>query len=579
MTFQNRSTGPAALAVALGLALAPAPAAAWAIDHLQDQSDIGKNKVPHSGTSRVLVIPSRVGGVITNARLQALREYFAEEGGPGTFRDYWKTMSQGAYDPIPFLAEPVYFDDCPLSNKTVATCRIVLEDIFLLSSGEVSTTIQQLVARVRDEQNVDLSQFDVNGVVEGQPDGWIDGLILSTDLFDGLGLPLAAFEQEACLYSAPQISVPVDAGVDAGAVDGGSTDSGAMDGGATDSGAMDSGAMDSGAMDSGAMDSGAMDSGVMDAGSLDAGDAGDGGVPPIEFVPCEDIAVDGGTFGDRLGIGVVAFIPPDGHEFGHNLGFMDLYGHPADPIQRVITGLMGNPRSGLSAHSRLTIGWGESQEVTAEEEIVLAPVLEGGKILQFGVPPRYVLVENRSGFKHNATENDYPGLYMYSIDENELPDGRLGFLELQNGDLFLPNRPAPKLGNVDCIDDCYLNVNLPLGCRFVTPAEGNSCTIDDGVSRDVTHADPDVGHLGFYVEFVERDFEGNVTVRVHEGTVEDLASDDAGTPETDAGQQADAGPGPVEPGPCGCRETTTGGTPAIVALLLLGLLATRRRRA
>jgi MYXO-CTERM domain-containing protein len=547
-------------ALALALALAPATAGAHAIDHLQDLSDVGRNKVPHAGVSHVLVIPSKVGGVISNARLQELRSYFAEEGGPGTFRDYWKNMSRGAYDPIPHLAEPVYYTDCPLPNKTAATCFIELDDYLLLTTGDVSAAIQDLVRRVRDEQGVDLTKFDVNGGTEGQPDGWFDGLILSTDLFDGLGLPLSAFDKEVCVYSAPQELPPADAGYDAGPADGGTTDAG--DGGALDAG-----------LDGGALDAG-IDGGY-DAGPFDAGyDGGYDGGPA--FTPCESVGTDGGVLGTQLGIGVVAFIPPDGHEFGHNLGFMDLYNDPENVA--LTTGLMGHPKSGLSAHSRLQIGWGEVEQVDGEvDELVIDPVLEGGKILRFGEPPRYMLLENRGGFMHNATETDPPGLYMYSIDENELPEGRLGFLELQNGDLFLPNRPEPKLGNVDCVQECYLNVNVPVGCRDVPPEEGNACVLGPGASRNLTHADPDVGHLGYYVEQLDRDFDGSITIAVRAGEIVD-APTDAGATGDDAGAPpADAGDEPPDPG-CGCRATAVDGTPALVAFALLGLLALRRRR-
>jgi MYXO-CTERM domain-containing protein len=313
--------------------------------------------------------------------------------------------------------------------------------------------------------------------------------------------------------------------------------------------------VDAGDLDGG-LDGGAVDGGGVDAGSVDAG---------------VDAGFDGGPSGPVLGVGVIAFIPPDGHEFGHNLGFMDLYGGP------IITGLMGNPRSGLSAHSRVAIGWGEEQVIDEPvEDLTLAPVLEGGPVLRFGEPPRYVLVENRSGFKHNQTEIDYPGLYFYTIDENELPDGELGFLDLLNGDLFLPNAPDPKVGNIDCIDDCYLNVNMPLECRFVPPEEGSSCTLaGEGARRNVEHAMD--GHLGYYVEILERDFDGTMHIAIREGDVADLVPPDAGTANDDAGPAGDGGD--VPPGDdCACSETSGGAAaPFWLALFMLGAALRRRR--
>lgn len=505
------------LAALLVVSLAPVTASAHAIDHLQDKTDVGRNKVPHKGTSHILVIPSRTGfATFPQNRWQELQEYFDPEGGPGTFRGYWQTESGGLYDPIPTLVDPVlYPDECPIPGKPLNNCQFYLDDAQLLFSGAIKDALVDLLERVRDEQGVDFSHFDVNGLEEGQPDGWFDGIILSTDLFDGLGLPLGALGQDFAIATTPRAIVDAGPGSDGGLDDGGVDDGGSAD-----------------------------------AGLVDAG-------------PPEDL-------GPLLSVGVIAFIPPDTHEFGHNLGFMDLYQGP------VITDVMGRPGSGLSAHSRLQIGWGEVQDVTGAMEITLPPVLEGGSILRFGAPPRYVLLENRSGIKHNQYEDDFPGIYLYSIDENELPTGELGFLDVNNGDLFLPNKPEPKQGNLDCVDECYLNVNIPVGCRFAPADDFDACVLGgDGVKRNVTHAAD--GHLGFYVEQVSRDFDGNITLKIVEG---ELIATDAG-PD---GEPADAGAGdagdtPPEEG-CGCRSTgeQAAGSSAGLALVCLLLLSRRRRR-
>lgn len=503
-----------ALAVSgvLGAALASSPSHAHAIDHLQDKSDVGRNKVPHRGTSHILVIPSKTGSAtFPQERWQALQRYFDPEGGPGTFRFYWQTQSRGAYDPIPTLVEPVlYPDHCPIPNKPLNTCRFSIDDIELLFSGAVKTALTSLLERVRDEQGIDLSQFDVNGVEEGVPDGWFDGLILSTDLFEGVGLPLAALGQELIVGTTPR---EVEEEEDEG--DGGTVDEG----------------------------------GVPDGGESDAGE-------PVETGP-------------TLSVGVIAFIPPDTHEFGHNLGFIDLYDGPT------ITDIMGLEGSGLSAHSRLQIGWGHVLDVDGPMEITLEPVLEGGPILRFGQPPRYVLLENRGGFLHNQTETDYPGVYLYSIDENELPTGELGFIDIQKGDLYLPNRPEPRQGNVDCIHDCYLNVNMPLRCRIVPGDEFDSCVLGvDGEKRNVEHAAD--GPLGFYVERLSSDIGGRITLRIVEG---ELVSNDAGPDAgpSDAGVVVDGG---GESDSCQCVATTGRSgreAPGALALVILAAVLGRRR--
>ncbi|MFZ9886860.1 MAG: hypothetical protein ACO3JL_05090, partial [Myxococcota bacterium] len=456
------------------------PASAFAIDHLQDTSDVGRNKVPHRGTSHILVIPSLTGsGEFPAERWLALEEYFNPDGGVGTFRGYWRTTSRGLYDPIPTLVQPVlYPDECPLQGKALSNCRIYLEDSELLFSGAIREALQDLLARVRDEQGVDLAQFDINGIEEGVPDGWLDGVILSSDIFDGLGLPLAALSQEFFLPATP--------------------------------------------------------------------------------LPYGDEVDDAGTPGSlEVGVGVIAFIPPDTHEFGHNLGFMDLYEGPT------ITDVMGQPGSGLSAHSRLQIDWGTVVDVTAPGEFTLAPVLDGGEILRFGRAPRYVLLENRSGFLHNQFDEDPSGVYLYSIDEGELPAGELGFLDLQQGALYLPNRPDPRVGNLTCFEECYLNVNLPVGCRRVGSADFDACVMQEpGQRRDVAHAE--LGSLGFTVELLSRELDGTVTLRIGSGQV---ADGETATTDEDAGI-VDAGAPLSSQETCSCRS----GAAAAPAGNLFGLV-------
>ena len=50
------------LAIAAPCLAAPATARAYALDHLATTNDIGRNKVPHLGTSHILVVPLKVYG-------------------------------------------------------------------------------------------------------------------------------------------------------------------------------------------------------------------------------------------------------------------------------------------------------------------------------------------------------------------------------------------------------------------------------------------------------------------------------------------------------------------------------------
>lgn len=132
-------------------------------------------------------------------------------------------------------------------------------------------------------------------------------------------------------------------------------------------------------------------------------------------------------FGPEIQLGVVALIPPENYEFGHNLGFIDFYNGPT------FNGLMATSDSALSAFSRLQAGWGEADVVTEPGTFQLAPVYEGGKILLFGQAPRYVLLENRSGEQHTKVDESYPGLHLYSVDEDQLPTEEFGFIDIIEG--------------------------------------------------------------------------------------------------------------------------------------------------
>jgi MYXO-CTERM domain-containing protein len=178
-------------------------AGAHALDHLKTKDDIGINKIPNAGTSRILVVPAWVGAPFPAAALEAMRAYYAEAGGPGTFRQYWLDMSGGRYDPIPVLVEPVeYPDSCPIPSKTVADCTVSFTDQDIIVNGEVAIALGDVLSRVRDEQNVDLSQFDINGK-DGAPDGYFDGVIMQASVAEGVTPPLAALFNETIVATQP----------------------------------------------------------------------------------------------------------------------------------------------------------------------------------------------------------------------------------------------------------------------------------------------------------------------------------------------------------------------------------------
>ncbi len=491
-------------------ALFCAPAFGYALDNLRTTDDIGLNKVPHQGTSRVLVIAMRVGGPFEEGVWNTLVNEYNPEGGPGSFRDFWRTESNGAYDPIPYLAPPLIYPECPIPELG-DSCRINVEDFNALISGDIQALLVELFERVRDENQINLSEFDVNSAdcPQGQAcsDGYFDGVVLHTSMFQGIAFPLAALGNEVVVHATPQpLPVPSDGGI-------------------TDGGA-------------------------------------DGGAAPV---------VDAGPAGPLLTCGIIALSPPRNHEYGHTLGLIDQYAGPT------MTGLMSQSTSGMAAYNRLALGWGEDEEVTGPGTYTLAPVLEGGRVLRFGQPPRMVLLENRGGPQHSAWENDHPGLYMYAIDETQLPTTALGFFQVLQGRLYYPNEDPP-----------YLNVNVPLDCNAGSPANVFDPCVASAVGnvRDVEHTLD--GHLGYHVAITDIDEVGNITIEVREGTRDnpvepDPDPDDAGmepdpepTPEPDS---SDAGPEPDMTGDdCGCTGTYGASWPAALLGVVLFLVRGRRRR-
>ena len=170
------------------------------LDFLREREGIGLHKIPNSGTSHVLVIPSRINATAFPAtRLAAMKKFYAKDGGPGTFREYWQIVSNGTYDPIPTLVDPVlYSTTCPIPGKPLNSCTFELTDIELIATGGARTTFEDILGRVRDEQGIDFGDFDVNGK-DGQPDGFIDAVIVDTNAYSGIAFPLAALENVVTL--------------------------------------------------------------------------------------------------------------------------------------------------------------------------------------------------------------------------------------------------------------------------------------------------------------------------------------------------------------------------------------------
>lgn len=395
------------------LGAATTPLYAEPLDHFKTRDDIGINKVPHLGESHILVIPTRVGeSTFPAARLTQLQKIFDPAGGPGTFRHYWQTVSNGRYDPIPTLAAPLLYPDrCPLPNTTVANCKITFTNISAIADGGVKLALEDMLSRVRDEQQIDLAQFDVNTGMGAGQDGYFDGLIFDSDIISGVGAPLEV------LNLAPEV------------------------------------------------------------------------------------ATQPGGGGTMIRAGVAAMAPPELHEFGHNLGFVDLYNGPP------VNCLMADTTATLGAFSRQQIGWGDVEMVTATKQITLAPVLDGGKILRIGAGQQYLLLENRGGAEHAALETWPAGINVYAVDETKLPAGTFGFLDVATQSLYFPNEKAP-----------YLFVNWPINCKEKTTDADDSCVLAaEGTTRVLTNQDGTAA--GFTLTLGKTKADGSIELTLDDGTL------------------------------------------------------------
>ena len=96
------------------LSLLIAMTTAAPLDNFVVRDDIGPNKIPHLGTSHILVIPV-VATATWDPQLVQMQDTYAEDG---WFREHWLTESNGLYDPIPTVVDPVVIE-CQIGRAHV----------------------------------------------------------------------------------------------------------------------------------------------------------------------------------------------------------------------------------------------------------------------------------------------------------------------------------------------------------------------------------------------------------------------------------------------------------------------------
>ncbi len=348
--FRLAGAGVFLLAV-LALGLSAPPAQAGFVDQFAVVDDIGRNKIPRLGKSRILAIPV----VIENLRTPDLKRWEKFFGpGPGpTFAGYYAAASLGRYTPEVVLAKPVTWPTCPLPPSWKG-CAIPRGDITALGVGV--KFLHEVLNRALTEQNLDLRQFDTNGP-GGAPDDWADGiLILPNGDFPGVALPISnpTLMKYAQMIS-PGMKVP---------------------------------------------------SAVFEQNGVKVGAVG---IASIFDGPVVTL-----------------------HEFGHLLGFGDLY-HEKKYGRGLYFSLMGQYDPGLpfpDPMSRLKAGWGEVTDITQPGVHRLKPAETHGEMLRIGTGKDYLLLENRGPGKVYSTQPKQRGLAVFRIDENKYPaNSELAFIQ------------------------------------------------------------------------------------------------------------------------------------------------------
>lgn len=305
-------------------------------DQFIEANDIGENKIPHFGKSRVLMVPI----IIETSKYPNMVKWekffrYDMSTGTNTFSNFWKVNSLGKYDVEVVMVDPIFYSDCPLP-PTFKNCAIPRGDVNALSPG--IKFLKNLLKRVKEERKINFKDFDINGI-DGKADNWIDGiLVMSNASFPGVAFPISIFDK-------------------------------------------------------------------------------------IEF--------------DGVKIGAIAIAELNGdevialHEFGHLLGFGDLY-HEKKRRSGLHFSLMGEYTKKiplLDAYSRMKIGWANVEETNTaiqnsiSKEMIVPPVIDTGKIFKIGSDKEFFLIENRgpdtAGLYDMSLHKN--GIAIYHIDETKLP--------------------------------------------------------------------------------------------------------------------------------------------------------------
>lgn len=354
MNASLRNRNVVVVACCAGLLLGAATARADYIDHFATRTDVGLYKVPSQGPTRVLVLPVFIDdigypGGSEQAFLDEITAFFADGAdaifdGGFRFTPYWEQASLGRFRPAAEVAAPVHFPTCPPLGAH-ADCEI--------------------------PRGAGLAEGDIQGAVQVLQ----DALNFMDEIF-------------TCAHAGPG---------------GGSA--------CTAGGGVDFARYDTSGNQQGVAD------GFVD-GVIIVSNAGFPGIA----LPVKDLATNpllsffgpfpSFTYPDDDGV-VVASVGIAGrttrpgretfvsvHEFGHLLGFCDLYNESGATTDHPYT-LMGgwfyaDAGSLLDPFSRVAIGWANVIQVAGPGQAFAVPsAARSGTVLKVGDGDEFFLVEHR----------------------------------------------------------------------------------------------------------------------------------------------------------------------------------------
>ena len=398
------------LAIGLTLACIAAPVRADYIDHFASRTDVGRFKVPSQGTTRVLVIPVFVddqpySAGSEDAFVAELEDFFAVDDrsvfdGGFRFTAYWEQASLGRYRPEVVVAAPVHFPSCPPLGSH-EDCRIPR------GGGVTDGDLAGAAATLRDSLR------------------FLDEVILC-----------------ATAGTSPERRCTSGGGVDLSDFDKSGQQPGVADG----------------FVDGVLVVSNASFPGI----ALPVKDLSSQGLltflGPLPSFSYGDITVP------SVGIAGFATSPQretyvSVHEFGHLLGFCDLYNEAGTTTDLPFTVMGGwyydTPAVLLDPFSRLAIGWANVVDVNGGGTFRINNATRSGQVLKVGRGDEFFLVEHRA--KDDGIEGDIDvdsGVFVERVRLSRRPSGAAGNY-LQTLQECVNCRPFDSMLTVEEADGAY----------------------------------------------------------------------------------------------------------------------------